>query len=66
MNDVLFGARKSEINRGVSTGTLLVLEKSSLVTDMVNVTFIALLEKGSLVTDMVNVTFIALLMTHHR
>jgi len=43
MNDVLFGARKSEINRGVSTGTLLVLEKGSLVTDMVNVTFIALL-----------------------
>jgi len=25
MNDVLFGARKSEINRGVSTGTLLVI-----------------------------------------
>ena len=26
MNDVLFGAGKSEINRGVSTGTLLVGE----------------------------------------
>ena len=25
MNDVLFGARKSEINRGVSTDTLLVI-----------------------------------------
>ena len=25
INDVLFGARKPEINRGVSTGTLLVL-----------------------------------------
>ena len=27
MNDVLFGARKSEINRGISTGPLLVSNK---------------------------------------
>ena len=31
MNDVLFGAGKSEINRGVSTGTLLVKANWSMI-----------------------------------
>ena len=34
MNDVLFGAGKSEINRGVSTGTLLVFMVHESILDL--------------------------------